>query len=155
VLTWQPSTRRRFIPILSMEGPTMNSTVCPCGGFHEFEPVKGENDFIAGLAAGACSTCLFCIWWPLLLCGAWLCWRCGAAVGACRACAACGVVLAPARSALTTSPAKPLRAPLRAPGRPGAGSAACPPLTHAPVRPYAAPACYFVRGCALRVSRWV
>lgn len=54
----------------------MNSTVCPCGGFHEFEPVKGENDFIAGLAAGACSTCLFCIWWPLLLCGAWLCWRC-------------------------------------------------------------------------------
>jgi hypothetical protein len=56
-----------------MEGPaTMNSTVCPCGGFHEFEPVKGENDFVAGILAGACSTCLFCIWWPLLLCGAWL-----------------------------------------------------------------------------------
>jgi hypothetical protein len=86
-------TRRRFIPSLSMEGPaTMNSTVCPCGGFHEFEPVKGENDFVAGILAGACSTCLFCIWWPLLLCGAWL------SVSKCRACAACAVVLAPALS---------------------------------------------------------
>ena len=50
--------------------PTMNNTVCPQGGFHEFEPVKGDTDFVAGIAAGACSTCLFCIWWPLLLCGA-------------------------------------------------------------------------------------
>ena len=49
----------------------MNNTVCPCGGFHEFEPVKGEQDFVAGIVAGACSTCLFCLWWPLLLCGAW------------------------------------------------------------------------------------
>ena len=49
----------------------MNNTVCPLGGFHEFEPVKGEQDFVAGIVAGACSTCLFCLWWPLLLCGAW------------------------------------------------------------------------------------
>jgi hypothetical protein len=29
--------------------------------------VKGDNDFFAGIAAGACSTLLFCVWWPLLL----------------------------------------------------------------------------------------
>jgi hypothetical protein len=62
-------------------GATMNNTVCPCGGFHEFEPVKGEQDFVAGIVAGACSTCLFCLWWPLLLCGTRLragCARCSA-----------------------------------------------------------------------------
>jgi hypothetical protein len=46
---------------------SMLGTVCPHGGFHNWEPVKGDNDFFAGIAAGACSTCLFCIWWPLLL----------------------------------------------------------------------------------------
>jgi hypothetical protein len=46
---------------------SMLGTVCPHGGFHTWEAVKGDNDFFAGIAAGACSTCLFCIWWPLLL----------------------------------------------------------------------------------------
>jgi hypothetical protein len=59
---------------------SMLGTVCPHGGFHNWEAVKGDNDFFAGIAAGACSTCLFCIWWPLLL---W-CVVCGAR-GAARA----------------------------------------------------------------------
>ena len=51
-----------------MEAPMgVMGTVCPHGGFHEFEPQTKDHDFMAGLAAGACSTCMFCIWWPLLL----------------------------------------------------------------------------------------
>lgn len=45
----------------------LTSSVCPQGGFHEFEPVKGEADFWAGLGAGVCSASLCCLWWPLLL----------------------------------------------------------------------------------------
>ena len=72
-------------------------SVCPCGGHHDFQTVKDNDfwaglgagartraacftpcfrlctraDALASLPlpwrAGACGTCLFCVWWPLLL----------------------------------------------------------------------------------------